>query len=103
MLKIKEDNLTWTLLDDIPCSIHCDRGKGISKEQSVKLNDLGFTIYENEIFGAPDAAIKFIKNSGKKRIFLLTTGDVYKDFLNEDLISDEKNKDVNFVVVGDVI
>ena len=64
-----------------------------------KLNDFGFTIYEHEIFGAPGAAIKFIKNSDKKRIFLLTTGDVHKDFLNGGLIIDETN--VNFVVVGD--
>ena len=64
-----------------------------------KLNGFGFTIYENGIFGAPDAAIKFIKNSGKRKIFLLTTGDVYKDFLNEGLVVDEKN--ANFVVVGD--
>jgi HAD superfamily hydrolase (TIGR01458 family) len=64
-----------------------------------KLSGFGFHINEKEIFTAPDAAIKYIKNSGKKRIFLLTTGDVHNDFLKEGFVIDEK--DVDFVVVGD--
>lgn len=64
-----------------------------------KLRDFGFDISEDEIFGAPVAAIKYIKNSGKAGCFLLTSGDVYRDFEDERItLTDEKP---DFVVVGD--
>lgn len=64
-----------------------------------KLRNFGFDISGDEIFSAPIAAVKYIKNSGKTRCFLLTTGDVYRDFEDEKItLTDEKP---DFVVVGD--
>ena len=64
-----------------------------------KLRNFGFDISEDEIFNAPVAAAKYIKKSEKDRCFLLTTGDVHKDFENEGVVLTEENPD--FVVVGD--
>ncbi len=64
-----------------------------------KLGNFGFNISEDDIFSAPVATAKYIKNSGKNRCFLLTTGDVDKDFENEGIILTEEDPD--FVVVGD--
>lgn len=64
-----------------------------------KLKNFGFDISETEIFSAPVAAAKYIKNSKKGRCFLLTTGDVHKDFENEGITITEEKPD--FVVVGD--
>lgn len=64
-----------------------------------KLRNLGFNVSEDEIFSAPVAAAKYVRNSGKTRCFLLTTGDVYRDFEDEEItLTDEKP---DFVVVGD--
>lgn len=64
-----------------------------------KLRNFGFNISETEIFSAPIAAVRYIKNSRKNRCFLLTTGDVHKDFKNVEIILTEEKPD--FVVVGD--
>ncbi len=64
-----------------------------------KLLDLGFDILESEIFSAPPAAARYIRNSGKNRCFLLATGDVYLDFEREGITLTQE--DPNFVVVGD--
>ena len=64
-----------------------------------KLKKFGFNTSEDEIFSAPIAAAKYIKNSGRNRCFLLTTGDVYRDFEDEGVTLTEEKPD--FVVVGD--
>lgn len=68
-----------------------------------KLKNFGFEIYKEEIFTPSEAAIKYIKNKRKLRspikIFLLTKGDIYKDFINENFEIVEKGAD--FVIVGD--
>ena len=64
-----------------------------------KLQGYGFSIKEEEVFSAPVATVKYIKATGKTRCFLLTTGDVCKDFTNEGIILTDKDPD--YVVVGD--
>lgn len=65
----------------------------------MKLRNFGFNISGNEIFSAPTAAVEYIKNSGRNRCFLLTTGDVDKDFKSGGITLTEEKPD--FVVVGD--
>ena len=64
-----------------------------------KLQDLGLRVHADEIFNAPTAAVKYIKDSGKNRCFLLTAGDVYRDFEKEGVVITGENPD--YVVVGD--
>ena len=44
------------------------------------LSSMGFDIPENHIFTPPLAAIAYMKKTGKTGYFLLTTGDVDRDF-----------------------
>ncbi len=64
-----------------------------------RLQGLGYDVPMEHIFTPPLAAIERMKESKKKRCYLLTTGDVHKDFEAAGIsIADE---DVDFVVVGD--
>jgi HAD superfamily hydrolase (TIGR01458 family) len=64
-----------------------------------RLRGLGYDIPQELIFTPPLAAIERMKRSGKDRCFLLTTGDVHRDF-DEAGITVSEN-DVDYVVVGD--
>jgi HAD superfamily hydrolase (TIGR01458 family) len=64
-----------------------------------RLSSLGFEIPEEHIFTPPIAAVACMKNAGKHHCYLLTTGDVYRDFEHE-CICDKSNR-VNFVIIGD--
>ncbi len=64
-----------------------------------KLKSLGFDIREKELFTAPVATARYIKKTGMKRCFLITTGDVYKDFKKEGIVQTDKRPD--HVVIGD--
>lgn len=64
-----------------------------------KLLRFGFKIDEEDIFSAPVATAKYVKEKRKKSCFLLTTGDVYKDFTREGITLTDKDPD--YVVVGD--
>ncbi len=69
--------------------------------QSVaeRLKSLGYDIPAKHIFTPPLAAIERMKNLGKESCFLLTSGDVSRDF--EDVGIRISEGDVDFVVVGD--
>ncbi|MFN3528104.1 MAG: TIGR01458 family HAD-type hydrolase [Candidatus Altarchaeaceae archaeon] len=77
------------------------------KESLVeKLRKFGFEIYKEEIFTPSEAAVIYIKGTRKfkkiikerkVKIFLLTKGDVYKDFYEFEIV----DKDSDFVIVGD--
>ena len=64
-----------------------------------KLLGYGFDIRLGEIFSAPIATAKYVLKTKKNRCFLLTTGDVYKDFKAEGIKVTDKNPD--HVVIGD--
>jgi HAD superfamily hydrolase (TIGR01458 family) len=64
-----------------------------------RLQSLGYNVDENRIFTPPLAAIDRMKIAAKERCFLLTTGDVQRDFEDAGIIVDDK--DVDFVIVGD--
>jgi len=64
-----------------------------------RLKDLGYNIPSQHIYTPPLAAIERMKRSGKNRCFLLTTGDVHRDF--EDAGIRICEEDVDFVVIGD--
>ena len=71
------------------------RRKSISK----KLIHLGIQIKEEQIFTPPIVAINKLKKEGKKRCYLLSTGDIHEDFEeNEILLTNDK---VDYVIVGD--
>jgi HAD superfamily hydrolase (TIGR01458 family) len=64
-----------------------------------RLKGLGYDISEERIFTPPLAAIQHMKSSGRNRCYLLTTGDVYRDFVEAGaIIADEK---ADYVIVGD--
>lgn len=64
-----------------------------------KLASMGLDVREEELFTAPQAAVKYILDSGKSSCFLLSTGDVSRDFDEADIKLTEKDPD--YVVVGD--
>ena len=64
-----------------------------------RLEDLGFDIAPELIFTPPLAAVNHMKSRGLDRCFLLSTGDVHRDF--EDAGVTLSDKDVDFVVIGD--
>ena len=64
-----------------------------------KLKRFGFDIREKELFTAPVATAKYIMKTGMRRCYLITTGDVYKDFKQEDIVRTDKKPD--HVVIGD--
>jgi len=66
---------------------------------AARLQGLGYDIAARQIYTPPLAAIEHIRKSGKERCFLLTMGDVHRDFEQAGIcISD---KDVDYVVMGD--
>jgi HAD superfamily hydrolase (TIGR01458 family) len=66
---------------------------------AARLENLGFSIPASHIFTPPVAAIAVMKRDGRTRCFLLTTGDVDKDFAEAGIMSGEINP--QWVVVGD--
>src|SRR5512135_2718058 len=66
---------------------------------AVRLIGLGYEVPPEHIFTPPLAAIERMKKSGRTKCFLLTTGDVHKDFEDARITITEDNAD--FVVVGD--
>ena len=64
-----------------------------------RLRGLGFDVPAELIFTPPLAAIEHMKRCGKERCFLLTGGDVQRDFEAAGLTVAEE--DVDYVVVGD--
>jgi HAD superfamily hydrolase (TIGR01458 family) len=64
-----------------------------------RLCSMGFDIKEEELFTAPQAAIRYVKECGKNRCYLLSTGDVRKDFERAGVSLTAEKPD--FVVVGD--
>jgi HAD superfamily hydrolase (TIGR01450 family) len=64
-----------------------------------RLKGLGYDVPADHIFTPPLAAIECMKELNKKRCYLLTTGDVQKDFEKAGIIV--AKEDVDFVIVGD--
>lgn len=64
-----------------------------------RLEGLGYDVSPDLIFTPPLAAVEHMKGSGRKRCFLLTTGDVHRDF--EAAGATITEDDADFVVVGD--
>ena len=64
-----------------------------------RLHGLGYNVDAGQIYTPPLAAIEHIKKSGKDRCFLLTAGDVHRDFEQADICITEE--DVDYVVMGD--
>ncbi len=64
-----------------------------------RLAGLGYEVPPEYIFTPPLAAIERMKKSGMTKCFLLTTGDVHKDFEDAGITITED--DADFVVVGD--
>lgn len=64
-----------------------------------RLKGLGYDVACRHIYTPPLAAIERMKRSGKERCFLLTTGDVNRDFEDADISICEE--DVDFAVIGD--
>ena len=63
------------------------------------LSSMGFDIPVENIFTPPLAAIALLKNTAKHHCYLLTTGDVYRDF-EHDCFCNNYSK-VDFVIIGD--
>ncbi len=63
------------------------------------LDTLGFDISKNEIFTPPLAAVKYMEEAGKNRAYILTTGDVSRDFDGTCIVTDSTA--VDYVIIGD--
>lgn len=64
-----------------------------------QLSSMDFDIPVEYIFTPPLAAVAFMKHAGKHQCYLLTTGDVYRDFEQE--CSFDNSTHVDFVIIGD--
>jgi HAD superfamily hydrolase (TIGR01458 family) len=64
-----------------------------------QLSSMGFDIPVEYIFTPPLAAVACMKNAGKHHCYLLTTGDVYRDFEHEYIC--DTGSGVDFVIIGD--
>jgi HAD superfamily hydrolase (TIGR01458 family) len=64
-----------------------------------RLKSLGYNIDERRIFTPSLAAIDHMKKAATERCFLLTAGDVHRDFEDAGIIVTDRH--VDFVVVGD--
>jgi len=69
------------------------------KTIAQRLENLGFNVPIDHIFAPPIAALDKMKRTGKRRCFLLTMGDVNKDFQDAGITI--AGTDVDFVIVGD--
>ena len=63
-----------------------------------KLAGFGLEVGEDEIFSAPVAAARYLRQQGQPRVFLLLTEDAHRDFAGLE-ITDQRP---DFVVVGDM-
>lgn len=64
-----------------------------------RLSSMGFEIPEHHIFTPALAAIAYMKNTGKTGYFLLTTGDIYRDF--EEVGDIDPAIKPDWVIIGD--
>ncbi len=64
-----------------------------------QLSSMGFHIPVEYIFTPPLAAISYLKRAKKTHCYLLTTGDVYRDF--EHVGTFDTGSGVDFVIIGD--
>lgn len=64
-----------------------------------RLMGLGYDIPEKIIFTPPLAAIEYMKEHDKDRCYLLTTGNVHKDFENAGI--EICQDDADYIIVGD--
>ena len=66
---------------------------------AARLGKMGFDIPEHAIFTPPLAAVRYMQETGKHRAFLLTTGDVDRDFAGT--CTDDGSTAVDYVIIGD--
>lgn len=66
---------------------------------ATRLENMGFDIPGQAIFTPPRAAVRYLQETGKHRVYLLTTGDVDRDFAGA--CTDDGSTAVDFVIVGD--
>ncbi|MDP2797731.1 MAG: TIGR01458 family HAD-type hydrolase [Methanoregula sp.] len=69
------------------------------KTIASRLSAMGFSIPEEYIFTPPLAAITYMKKTGKRHCYLLTTGDVDRDF--ERVCTQDTCAKKDYVIVGD--
>jgi HAD superfamily hydrolase (TIGR01458 family) len=69
------------------------------KTIASRLSVMGFDIPEEYIFTPPLAAVAYMKKTGKQHCYLLTTGDVNRDFEQVCILDNDVKNDV--VIVGD--
>ncbi|MGA2162088.1 MAG: TIGR01458 family HAD-type hydrolase [Methanoregula sp.] len=66
---------------------------------AARLRKLGFDIPERAIFTPPLAAVRYMQETGKHRAYLLTIGDVDRDFAGA--CTDDGSTAVDYVIIGD--
>lgn len=64
----------------------------------LKLADFGIEVNEDEIFSAPVAAARYLRQQGQRRVFLLLTEDAHRDFAGLEVTDQQPD----FVVMGDM-
>ncbi len=69
------------------------------KTIASRLSAMGFDIPEEYIFTPPLAAVAYMKKTGKMACYLLTTGDVDRDF--DQVCAQDTNAKKEYVIVGD--
>ncbi|MFA5254397.1 MAG: TIGR01458 family HAD-type hydrolase [Methanoregula sp.] len=69
------------------------------KTIAARLEKMGFAIPKCAIFTPSLAAVRYMKNAGKDRAYLLVTGDVGQDFSGA--CTDDGSVHMDYVVVGD--
>jgi len=94
-----QEALDWMKDCKIPFRCVSNSTRRCRASIASSLQQQGIEIPEGSIFTPPLAAVKFIKESGKRRVYLLTKEDVKKDF--EEIEFNLKSPEMDYVVIGD--
>lgn len=97
-IKGAKETISWLQKKQIPFCFITNTTMRHRSTLVKKLATMGIEVPEEMVFSAAFAAAQYIKQFENKRAFLLLTDDAKKEFNNVE--QDEKN--VNFVVVGDL-
>ena len=84
--------------NEVPFRCISNTTRKCRKTISLQLSAMGFAIPEEYIFTPPRAAVVHMKKTGKDQFFLLTTGDVDRDFAGA---GTRVAENADYVIVGD--
>jgi HAD superfamily hydrolase (TIGR01458 family) len=94
-----QDTIEYLMQENYTFRFVSNTTRKCRKTIASRLSAMGFDIPEKYIFTPPLAAVAYMKKTGKLHFYLLTTGDVDRDF--EQVCAQETSSKKDYVIVGD--